>query len=179
MKYIMKRISLLLAPILLFIVGWMLLGPPCEAQAQELATIEVEARLSSMPARAIATARDHHFIVDSPPPLGGSNEEVNPIEGLLSALATCGVLVSEKVAREEDIPLSAATAAAEGDLDPRGVRGEPVNPRIQVFRVRLVLTGPSEDQAEALVEAVRTRCPIYTTLERSAPIEMELELSSE
>lgn len=174
----MKRLLLLLTPISLLLVGWILLHP-CEARAQELATIEVEAQLSSMPARAIATARDHHFIVDSPPPLGGSNEEVNPIEALLSSLATCGVLVSEKVAQEMDIPLSAATAAAEGDLDPRGVRGEPVNPRIQAFRVHLALTGPSQDQAESLVEAVRTRCPIYTTLERSAPIEMELELLSE
>lgn len=169
----MKRIALVLTPMSLLIVGWMF-GHPMEAQAQELATIEVEARLSSMPARSIATARDHHFIVDSPPPLGGSNEEINPIEVLLSALATCGVLVSEKVAQERDIPLSAATASAEGDLDPRGVRGEPVNPRIQAFRVRLALTGPSKDQAESLVDAVRTRCPIYTTLERSAPIEMEL-----
>lgn len=148
-----------------------------EGQAQDLATIKVEALLSNMPARAIVSARNHHFMVDSPPPLGGPNEAVNPIEILLSSLATCGVLVSEKVAQEQDIPLHAASASAEGDLDPRGVRGEPVNPRIQVFRVHLTLSGPTPEQAETLIQAIRTRCPIYTTLERAAPIELELELS--
>jgi uncharacterized OsmC-like protein len=34
------------------------------------------------------------------------------------------------------------------------------------------LTGPSAEQAEALAEEFSTRCPIYTTLERSAPIEI-------
>lgn len=43
----------------------------------------------------------------------------------------------------------------------------------------MALTGPSQEQAESFIEAVRTRCPIDTTLERSAPIEMELELLSE
>jgi uncharacterized OsmC-like protein len=130
-----------------------------------------------MPTRAIGTARTHHFIVDAPGPLGGSNEEINPIEMLLSSLATCGVLVSERVASEMDVPLSQATAAVEGDLDPRGVRGEPVNPRIQSFRIRLHLTGPMAAQAQPIAEAVRTRCPIYTTLERAAPIHLNLQVT--
>jgi len=79
---------------------------------------------------------------------------------LLSSLATCGVLVAERVASELDAPLSDATATVEGDLDPGGVRGEPVNPRIQSFRVRLTLTGPAAAQAGPIAEAVRTRCPI-------------------
>jgi len=138
-----------------------------DAHAQDLATIRADAQLSSMPTRAIGTARTHHFtarthhfIVDAPAPLGGSNEEINPIEMLLSSLATCGVLVAERVASELDAPLSDATATVEGDLDPGGVRGEPVNPRIQSFRVRLTLTGPAAAQAGPIAEAVRTRCPI-------------------
>lgn len=56
------------------------IAPTQDAQAQDLATIRADAQLSSMPTRAIGTARTHHFIVDAPGPLGGSNEEINPIE---------------------------------------------------------------------------------------------------
>ncbi len=77
------------------------------------------------------TARGHHFVVDSPPPLGGPNEEINPIEVLLSALATCGTFVCETAAREMDIPLNRLTVTVAGDFDPRGVCSEPLDPRIQ------------------------------------------------
>lgn len=143
-------------------------------KGQGLATLKATAQSTSTDGRTLATARNHHFIVDAPPPLGGPNEAINPIEMLMSSLATCGVLVSEKVAAELNIPLTLAKASAEGDLDPRGVKGEAINPRIQVFRVQLELTGVSEAQGQQLAEAVKTRCPIYTTLERAAPIEMKL-----
>jgi uncharacterized OsmC-like protein/predicted small metal-binding protein len=140
----------------------------------QLATASVTSRLSGQPGRAIVAARGHHFIVDSPPPLGGPNEEINPIDVLLSALATCGTFVCETAAHEMDIPLDAVAVTAAGDFDPRGVCDESVDPRIQEFRVRLALSGPTEEQAEALAEAFRTRCPVYTTLTRAAPIELEI-----
>ncbi len=144
--------------------------------SQDLATLSIDAELAESEGRSIVNARNHYLIVDSPPPLGGPNEEINPIEILLSALGSCGVLVSEKVAQELDIPLKAASATVEGKLDPRGVRGEDVNPRIQEFKVKLTLTGVSEEEADKLTDGIRKRCPVYTTLERSAPIELELEL---
>jgi len=139
-----------------------------------LATASVTSHLSGQPGRAIVAARGHRFIVDSPPPLGGPNEEINPIDVLLSALATCGTFVCETAAHEMDIPLDAVAVTAAGDFDPRGVCGEPVDPRIQEFRVWLALSGPTEAQAEALAKAFRTRCPVYTTLSRAAPIELEV-----
>jgi uncharacterized OsmC-like protein/predicted small metal-binding protein len=139
-----------------------------------LVTTSVTSHLSGQPGRAIVTARGHHFVVDSPPPLGGPNEEVNPIDVLLSALATCGTFVCETAALEMGIPLDTVTVTAAGDFDPRGVCGEPVDPRVQEFRVRLGLAGPTGEQAEALAEAFRTRCPVYTTLLRAAPIELEV-----
>lgn len=146
-------------------------------EAQKLATLKVNATLTADKGRSLVNARNHHFIIDSPPPLGGPNEAINPIEILLSALGSCGVLVTEKVAEEMSINLSEVTAIVEGDLDPRGVKGEKVNPRIQMFRVKLSLNGPTQEEAEKIVEAIKTRCPVYTTLERAAPIELELILN--
>jgi uncharacterized OsmC-like protein/predicted small metal-binding protein len=144
----------------------------------QLATASVISRLSNLPGRAMVTARGHHFIVDSPPPLGGPNEEINPIDVLLSALATCGTFVCETAAAELDIPLTGVAVTAAGDFDPRGVCGEPVDPRLQAFRVRLGLTGPTEAQAETLAKAFQTRCPVYTTLSRAAPIELEFAVET-
>jgi uncharacterized OsmC-like protein/predicted small metal-binding protein len=139
-----------------------------------LATASVTSRLSGQPGRAIVAARGHHFIVDSPPPLGGPNEEINPVDVLLSALATCGTFVCETAALEMNIPLDAVVVTAAGDFDPRGICGEPVDPRFQEFRVRLGLSGPTAEQAEVLAQAFRSRCPVYTTLLRAAPIELEV-----
>ena len=55
---------------------------------EPLVTASVTSHLTNEPGRAIVTARGHHFVVDSPAPLGGPNEEINPVDVLLSALAT-------------------------------------------------------------------------------------------
>ena len=47
---------------------------------------------------------------------------------------------------------------------------------MQAFRVRLAMSGPSKEQADALVGAFQTRCPVYTTFVRAAPIEVEIVL---
>jgi putative redox protein len=143
-----------------------------------LTTASVTSRLSNLSGRAIVAARGHHFIIDSPPPLGGPNEEINPIDILLSALATCGTFVFETASREMGIHLDSIAVTAAGDFDPRGVCGDPVDPRIQSFRVKVDLSGPSQEQADALIMAFETRCPVYTTLSRSAPIDIEVNLTT-
>ena len=144
-----------------------------------LVTSKVISQLSGVPGRAIMSARGHHVIVDSPVPLGGPNEEINPVDLLLSALSTCGTFVCETVAKELSIPLHTINTQVEGDFDPRGVCGDPVDPRIQTFRVNIQMEGPTNEQAQLLLEAFQTRCPIYTTLSRSAPIEVNISLVTE
>jgi uncharacterized OsmC-like protein len=143
-----------------------------------LVTASVTSNLTNQPGRAIVMARGHHFVIDSPAPLGGPNEEVNPVDILLSALATCGTFVCETAAQEMGIPLHKIGVTASGDFDPRGLCGQGVNPRMRAFRVRLALSGPTEEQAEALADAFRTRCPVFTTFSRAAPIELEIALES-
>ena len=65
---------------------------------QGLTTATITTTLSNQPRRALVPARGNHFVVDSIPPLGGPNEERNPMDLLLGALAACGNLVYEKAA---------------------------------------------------------------------------------
>lgn len=139
-----------------------------------LATATASARLSNEAGRALLTARGQHFVADSPPPLGGPNEAPNPAELLLGALASCGVFICERAAQEMGIPLEAVSVTVAGEFDPRGMCGEPVDPRFQAFRVRLALEGPDAAQREALVKAFQSRCPVYTTFSRAASVEITL-----
>ena len=142
----------------------------------KLAKAATTVQLTAVSGRAVVSMRTHHMVVDSPLPLGGPNEEVNPLELLLASLATCATFVCETAARESSIPLTAITAHVEGEFDVRGVCGEPVDPHIQAFYVTLTLHGPDDVQAETLVNAFQARCPIYTTLSRAAPIDIQVRL---
>jgi uncharacterized OsmC-like protein len=137
-----------------------------------LATATAFSRLSNESGRALLTVRGQHLVVDSPGVLGGPNEAPNPAELVLCALASCCVFLCETVAQEQQMPLRGVTATAAGDFDPRGVCGDPVDPRFQSFRVRIALDGPDDKQCEALVQAIKRRCPVYTTLSRSASVEI-------
>jgi len=139
---------------------------------QQLATARVSAQLSNQAGRAIVSARGNHFIVDSVPPLEGPNEEVNPLDMMLGALATCGLFVAERTSQELDIPLYNVLASVEGDLDPSGVAGSGTNPRLQVIRIHLNLEGANREQMGQLVENFTARCPIYTTLSRGTDIQI-------
>jgi uncharacterized OsmC-like protein len=80
------------------------------------------------------------------------------------------------VAQEQGIPLAGASVSVEGDWDPRGLKGEAVDPRMQALRIHIKLTGVDKAQAEMMTEQFQKRCPIYTTLSRAAPIEISTEM---
>lgn len=140
-----------------------------------LATASASCRLSNEPGRGLLTMRGQHVVTDSPPLLGGPNEAPNPVELLLAALAACGTFVCERAAQEMGIPLRSVSVTTAGDFDPRGVCGEAHDPRFQRIRVRLALEGPDAAQREQLMQAFRTRCPVFTTLSRAAPVELTLD----
>ena len=143
---------------------------PMGSATEGLTTGEVMVQLSNQPGRALATARGNHFVVDSIKPLGGPNEERNPMDLLLGSLATCGSFVYEKAAQELGIPLTGVSAAVEADFDPRGIKDGSSSPHLQAVRVAMTAEGASAEQAEQLAQAFQARCPVLTTLVRAAPI---------
>lgn len=145
--------------------------------ADSLVTVAATARLSSEPGRSLVTLRGHHLVVDAPLVLGGPNEEVNPVDLLVGALATCALFISDYVAREQNIPLKEPRIAVAGDLDPRGMCGFPVDPRLQSLRLQAHFAGITEEQADVLVQAMQSRCPIFTTLSKSVGIEVSYVLN--
>ncbi len=148
------------------------------AATEGLATAAVSAQLSNQPGRAIVSARGNHFVTDSVPPLNGPNQERNPLDLLLGSLGTCGTFIFERVAQEMDMPLSGLTMNVEADFDPSGVAGSGADPRIQAFRINVQADGVDAAQAMAMQEGFQTRCPLFTTLVRAAPIEINVTAGS-
>ncbi len=85
--------------------------------AEGLATAAISASLSNQPGRAIVNVRDNYLVVDSVPPLGGPNLEVNPLDLLLAAQGTCGTLIIERAAIDNDIPLEGVKGTIEVDFN--------------------------------------------------------------
>lgn len=164
---------------LLLLVATMLPAPmtygqdatPVPEEEVELTTASAQVELSNQLGNSIISARGNHFIIGSAPPLGHPYEEIAPVEAMLGALATCGLFVYEAAAVEMDIPLTSAQATVQADWDVRGLTGAAdVSPRMQEFRVHFELAGLDAEQVAMLAEQFSTRCPIYTTLVKSAPI---------
>jgi uncharacterized OsmC-like protein len=139
-----------------------------------LATACVTSRSVGIRGRAIISAKNHHLVVDSPLSLGGPNEEVNPIDLLLASLASHCEFICERAAVQNRIPLTSLAINVWGEFDPHGAAGEPVDPALRSILIRLALTGPSALEIDTLIDAIKTRCTIYTTLCRAVPITIEV-----
>ncbi len=147
--------------------------------AEGLATSTISASLSNQPGRTIVNVRDNYLIVDSVPPLGGPNLEVNPLDLMLAAQGSCGAVIMEKAAIDNDIPLDGVTGTVEVDFDARGLSDPSINPAIQAMRVKWEVGTETDEEAAFLVDEWLRRCPIYNTLVRATDIEVSHKLMGE
>jgi uncharacterized OsmC-like protein len=117
---------------------------------------EVHARSTDVFGRVLASARDHHFIVDGPVQNGCPGEEVTPPELFLSAVAACGVELLHVIARDQDVPLERAAVRVWGLVD----RARQARDDVTLFNsvaLEFEVEGADDDQAAALVEGFKRR----------------------
>ncbi len=101
--------------------------------------------------RAISASGSHHFVVDHAAGQEGPGEQPGPVEYFLSGVSSCGVLMTEREARNRDIPLDGlevTISAVRRDSASQG--GGPMT--FQSVAVEFELVGPTEAQARELVE---------------------------
>jgi uncharacterized OsmC-like protein len=90
----------------------------------------------------------HHFIIDGP---SRPNEEIVSMEAFLAGISSCATHLMEDFAEEEGIPLDRATVTIQA-VRPAG---EPN--RFDHIDLRIELSGPTQDQAEHLVDRFKDR----------------------
>lgn len=106
--------------------------------------------------RVLASARNHHFVVDGPVQNGCPGEALTPVELFLAGVATCGVELVGVIAKAEGIPLSHAAINIQGIID----RSHPVRSDVSLFnsvRIEFRMKGVSKQQGDFLVEKFKGR----------------------
>jgi len=144
-----------------------------------LATAAAEIELTNQFGRAIVNFRDDYLIVDSVPPLGGPNLEINPLDLLLGAQGACGVLIMERVAVDQNIPLAGVKGKLAVEFNPRGLRDGAVSPAVQMMHIEWEIGTETHEEAQMLVGEWLARCPVYNTLVRATEIEATHKLMGE
>lgn len=124
-----------------------------------MVTFEGASTLTGIQGRLIARAGDSHFVIDRPAFRNGPGEAPNPGEVFVSGVTGCAALVADRIAREREFPLEAATVklVANRELDT-------VRDGLSIFesaRITFTLKGVSAEQAETLIAEFQAQCPLY------------------
>jgi uncharacterized OsmC-like protein len=119
--------------------------------SEELLINSVRSYTTGTPGRSINAVRGHHFVIDEPTYAGGPGEEVTPGDAFLAGVSACGVLLVEAFARQTNIPFQ------KGDVTIQGIRTKADPTQFQRIAMRFELVGPTQPQAEQLVERYKSR----------------------
>jgi len=116
-----------------------------------------ETASSGIPGRALGRVRTNNFVVDDYafPPYNGPGEEPGPAELFLSGVTACAVLMLERIARTEGLPLEHVRASMEASRDPDAQRPGP--PTFDSARLSFAFRGLTSEQAGQLVETFKGR----------------------
>lgn len=120
--------------------------------------------------RALAVAGLH-------PATGGSGMELCSGDMLLEALVACAGVTLKAVSTALDIPLTAATVSAEGDLDFRGTLGVAKDAPVGFAEIRLrfdVDTDAPQDKLDQLLKLTERYCVVYQTIKSGPPVAVSM-----
>jgi uncharacterized OsmC-like protein len=114
---------------------------------EEYVVNSVRSYSSGTVGRSLNTVRNHHFVIDSP----SIGEEIGSGDAFLSGISSCGVNLVEVLARDTGVPLRRTEVTIDGL---RSLEDTSVFARIDL---RFVLSGPTREQAEFLVDSYKKR----------------------
>jgi uncharacterized OsmC-like protein len=124
--------------------------------ASSIREYEVRAETTRTFGRVLASARQHHLVVDGPVQNGCPGEALTPAELFLAGIASCGAELIQVIARDEGVPLDGVAVTMTGSVD----RSRQPRADVTVFntvRMEIVLRGADAARAAALVEGFRRR----------------------
>jgi len=116
--------------------------------AEDIVTDRVRSITTSIPGRSLNSARTNHFVIDS---ARSVSEAMSSIEAFLAGIASCGVNVVDREARQRDIDLLSAQA------DIESLRPASDTSIITSITLRFQLVGVTQQQAEELVSIYKAR----------------------
>ncbi len=117
-------------------------------------------------------ARGFKIIFDEPPALGGEDQGMNPVEGLLCTLGACEAIVAAAFAKYKGFHYEDFYVELEGDLDLDGFKGVPGVPKgYQEVRFKMHFkTEESQARCEEFAQFIESTCPIFSTLKEGTKL---------
>jgi len=112
-------------------------------------------------------SRGFKIVIDEPENLGGTDKDMNPVEGLLVSLGSCLVIVGSAFAKGQGIDLQDLWVETEGDFDPDGflLGKEGVRPGFEAVRFTIHIKSSSpEEKLGEFIKFMESRCPVSDTL---------------
>lgn len=138
---------------------------------------KTESRITGWTFRGESLPHQHVVRTDEPRELGGTDEDANPQEVLMSALNACMTVGYVAVAALMGIDLEFLSIETEGELDLRGFLGlAEVNPGYDevTYTVRMKAENATAEQLEEIHRIVQNTSPNYANFAR--PIAMKSRL---
>lgn len=119
-----------------------------------------------------AGTRGFSITFDEPVDAGGTDQGMNPVEGVLCALGGCQAIASMIFAKVQGVPLEGIRMEVEGDIDPDGFMGKNPEARngLQEVRFKTYLKCGDEEKARALAALAEERCPVSDCLQNPVPV---------
>jgi uncharacterized OsmC-like protein len=129
---------------------------------------DIAARSTDIFGRVLASARNHHFIVDGPIQNDCPGEEITPGEMFLSAVASCGVELMHVIAKNEKLPLDRVVVKIHAWNDRTKQSRTDFN-TFNSVRLDVTVWGANMAQATTLVDGFKARCPLFGTVAIAVP----------
>lgn len=100
--------------------------------------------------------------------MGGSATQPNPLELLLGSLTGCMNVVLQMVSQEKGWAHVSARFEIQGELDPRGLMGDPtIPPYFHTVRLTAHVTGVPSGELAFVQQEVGRRCPVHRLFEQA------------
>jgi uncharacterized OsmC-like protein len=120
--------------------------------------------------RTEVTVRQHSWVADEPPSLGGTDTGPTPFDLLCAALGTCTTITLRMYADRKGWPLEDAIARVEHRRIPRGGDEVP-GPPADRFVVEVDLRGDLLHEQRLRLGEIASRCPVHKVLAAGAVID--------
>lgn len=116
----------------------------------------------------VLRTREHSWLVDEPPGVGGDGLAPNPFDMLLASLCSCTIITIRYFAARENMAVEKMWADSQINRRGSGKDGK--------YHVRLVIkvSGPVREDELERIGVFAGRCPVHRLLSEGAEIESEV-----
>lgn len=137
-----------------------------------ISTAAIEVTSTGTGLQVHAGTRGFTISFDEPIEQGGTNQGMNPVEGLLCSLGGCQTIATLIFAQAQGVALDEVKMVVEGDIDTDGFMG--INPEVrcglQEVRVKVHVKCADKEAGEKLAKLAEQRCPVGDSIRNPVPM---------